>query len=87
MVTVTAENPGMWQKEMKVLEETYRGNEFRVDFPLHLESLEEVVDDIEDGKKRRAELIDVTLRGFSRDDIESFRKELLSALAPTEKTN
>lgn len=48
VVTVIAENPGMWQKEMKELEETHRGKEFRVDFPLYLESLDNVVDDIEE---------------------------------------
>jgi len=48
VVTITAENPGMWQKEMPVLEETYTGREFRVDFPLYLESLERIVEDIEE---------------------------------------
>jgi len=48
VVTIIAENPGMWQKEMKELEETHRGKEFRVDFPLYLESLDNVVDDIEE---------------------------------------
>ena len=48
VVTITAENPGMWQKGMPMLEETYTGREFRVDFPLYLGSLERVVDNIED---------------------------------------
>ena len=48
VVTITAENPGMWQYEMKQLEKTCRGKEFRVDFPLHLDSLDHVVDKIED---------------------------------------
>ena len=48
VVTITAENPGMWQKEMPVLEETYTGREFRVDFPLYLGSLERIVEDIKE---------------------------------------
>ena len=48
VVTIIAENPGMWQKEMKQLEETHRGKDFRVDFPLYLKSLDNVVDDIEE---------------------------------------
>lgn len=49
-VTAIAENPGMWQKEITILEETHEGREFRVDFPLLplLDSLERVVDDIEE---------------------------------------
>jgi len=47
-VTIIAENPGMWQKEMKELEETHGGKEFRVDFPLSLSRLDSVVDDIEE---------------------------------------
>jgi len=50
VVTAIAANPGMWQKEITILEETYEGREFRVDFPLLLllDSLERVVDDIEE---------------------------------------
>jgi len=48
VVTITAENPGMWQKEVRRWEESHRGKEFRVAFPLPLESLDKVVDDIED---------------------------------------
>ena len=48
VVTITAENPGMWRKEMKQLEENHRGREFRVDFPLFLGSLDKLVDDIEE---------------------------------------
>jgi len=49
VVTAIAENPGMWQKEITILEETHEGREFRVDFSLLLllNSLERVVDDIE----------------------------------------
>ena len=49
-VTAIAENPGMWQKEITILEETHEGRELRVDFPLLplLDSLERVVDDIEE---------------------------------------
>ena len=47
-VSIIAESPGMWQKEVPILEETHEGQEFRVDFPLDLESLESVVDDIDD---------------------------------------
>lgn len=48
VVTLTAENPGMWQKEVGRWEESHRGKEFRVAFPLRLESLEDMVDDIEE---------------------------------------
>jgi hypothetical protein len=50
VVTAIAENPGMWQKEISISEETHKGREFRVDFlllPL-IDSLERVVDDIEE---------------------------------------
>jgi hypothetical protein len=47
VVSAIAENPGMWQKEIPILEETHGGQEFKVDFPLDIESLESVVDDIE----------------------------------------
>jgi hypothetical protein len=48
VVTTIAENPDMWQKEITILEQTHEGREFRVDFPLDLEYLERVVDDIEE---------------------------------------
>lgn len=48
VVTITARSPGMWQYEMKQLEKTFKGKNFRVDFPLHLDSLDHVVDQIED---------------------------------------
>ena len=48
VVSIIAENPGMWQKEITILEETHEGREFKVDFPLHLRSLESAVDDIEE---------------------------------------
>jgi hypothetical protein len=49
-VTAVAENPGVWQKEITILEETRKGREFRVDFSLLplLDSLETIVDDIEE---------------------------------------
>jgi hypothetical protein len=46
VVSAIAENPGVWQKEVPILEETHGGQEFEVDFPLELESLESVVEDI-----------------------------------------
>jgi hypothetical protein len=50
VVTIIAENPGMWQKEITILEETHEGREFRVDFSLLplLDSLEKVVEEIEE---------------------------------------
>jgi len=48
VVTIIAENPGMWQKEMKQVEESHRGKEFREAFTLRLNSLDKVVDDIEE---------------------------------------
>jgi len=47
VVSAIAENPGMWQKEIIILEKTPGGQQVSVDFPLDLESLESVVDDIE----------------------------------------
>jgi threonine/homoserine/homoserine lactone efflux protein len=49
VVTAIAESPGMWQKEIPVLNGTRKGPELRVDFPLLplLDSLEKVADDIE----------------------------------------
>jgi hypothetical protein len=48
VVSIIAENPDMWQKEITILEKTYKGREFRVDFRLNLESLESAVDEIEE---------------------------------------
>jgi len=50
VVTTVAENPGLWQKEITILEETHEGGELRVDFPLLplLDSVERVMDDIEE---------------------------------------
>jgi hypothetical protein len=50
IVTVIAENPDMWQKEITILEKTYEGGDFRVAFPLFplLDSVKRVVDDIEE---------------------------------------
>jgi hypothetical protein len=48
VVSIIAENPGVWWKEMTQLEETYTGTEFNVDFPLNLNHLDGVVDGIEE---------------------------------------
>lgn len=50
VVTAIVEDPGMWQKEITILEEIHKKREFRVDFPLLplLDSLERVVEDIEE---------------------------------------
>jgi hypothetical protein len=50
VITAVAGNPGVWQKEITVLEETHEGDELRVDFPLLplLDSVQEVVDDIKE---------------------------------------
>ncbi len=47
VISAIAENPGKWQKEIIILEETQEGQEIEVNFPLDLEALESVVDDIE----------------------------------------
>jgi hypothetical protein len=48
VVSAIAENPDMWQKEIAILEETHGGQQVSVEFPLDLEYLESVVDEIED---------------------------------------
>jgi len=48
VVSIIAENPGLWQKKTTQLEETYAGTEFTVDFPLDLRHLDGIVDDIEE---------------------------------------
>jgi len=48
VVSAIAENPGMWQKEIAILAETNGGQQVSVEFPLDLEPLESVVDEIED---------------------------------------
>ena len=48
VVSAIAENPDMWQKEIAILEEIQGGQHASVKFPLDLQSLESVVDDIED---------------------------------------
>ena len=47
VVSIIAENPDVWQKEMTQLEETHEGTEFSVDFPLNLNHLDSIVNDIE----------------------------------------
>ena len=47
VVSIIAQNPGLWQKEMIQLEETRAGTEFAVNFPLNLNYLDGIVDDIE----------------------------------------
>jgi hypothetical protein len=47
VVSIIAENPGVWWKEMTQLEETHVGTEFKVEFPLNLSYLDKVVNDIE----------------------------------------
>ena len=46
-VSIIAEDPGLWRKEMTELEETHAGRKFTVDFPLNLSHLDSIVDDIE----------------------------------------
>ncbi|TFH34389.1 MAG: hypothetical protein E4G93_05415, partial [Dehalococcoidia bacterium] len=48
VVTIVAENPGLWHKEMWRWEETHTGEEFRVDFPFEIDTLEADVDEIEE---------------------------------------
>jgi hypothetical protein len=47
VVSIVAENPDVWQKQMTQLEELHEGTEFRVDFPLDLSGLDGIIDDIE----------------------------------------
>jgi len=47
VISVIAENPGVWQREVTRLERTRTGKEFRIGFPLDLSALEKVVADIE----------------------------------------
>jgi hypothetical protein len=48
VVSIIAANPGLWQKEIPQLEETRVGTEFAVNFPLNLNYLDGIVDDIEE---------------------------------------
>jgi hypothetical protein len=48
VVSIIAEDPGLWRKEMTQLEETHAGEKFTVDFPLGLSYLDRIVDDIEE---------------------------------------
>jgi hypothetical protein len=48
VLSIVAESPGLWQKEMIELEETHEGTVFTVDFPLNLVRLEGIADDIEE---------------------------------------
>jgi hypothetical protein len=47
VVSIIAEDPGVWQKETTQLEETYEGTEFAVNFTLDLSKLDSIFDDIE----------------------------------------
>jgi len=48
VISAIIENPDLWQKEVLILEETHGTRQVSVDFPLDIESLESVVDDIEE---------------------------------------
>ena len=48
VISAIVENPDMWQKEVPILEETHEGQQVSVEFPLDVEPLESVVDEIED---------------------------------------
>jgi len=48
VVSIIAENPGLWRKEITQLEEAHAGEKFTVDFPLSLGYLDRIVDDIEE---------------------------------------
>ena len=48
VVSIIAEDPGLWRKEMRQLEETHEGTKFTVDFPLNLGRLDGIVNDIEE---------------------------------------
>jgi hypothetical protein len=48
VVSIIAENPDVWQKEITQLEETHEGTEFTVDFLLSLGHLDRVVHDVEE---------------------------------------
>jgi len=58
VILAIVENPGMWQKEVPILEETHGGPQVSVDFPLDIEYLESVVDEIEQ---------EIGLRGYSQN--------------------
>jgi len=58
VVSAIVENPGMWQKKVPILEETHGGRQFIVDFPLDIEYLESVVDEIEQ---------EIGVRGYSQN--------------------
>jgi Family of unknown function (DUF5305) len=47
VLSVIAEDPGLWQKEMTQLEETRAGTEFAVNFTLDLSKVDSMFDDIE----------------------------------------
>lgn len=47
VVSIIAQNPDVWQKEMTQLEEAHEGRGFSVDLPLDLSNLDSIVDDIE----------------------------------------
>ncbi|MFO7995922.1 MAG: DUF5305 family protein [Dehalococcoidia bacterium] len=47
VVSVIAENPDIWQKELTLIEETHAGRAFSMDFPLALAQLESAVAEIE----------------------------------------
>jgi len=48
VVSIIAEDPGSWRKEMTQLEETHAGTKFTVDVPLNLSHLDSIVDAIEE---------------------------------------
>ena len=91
VVSIVAENPGVWQKEMLQLEETRIGKEFSVDFPLSLASLERVVAGIEaeigiSATQRnfiiRAEVTTIAETALNKTIEDEFIYELTAILTP-----
>ena len=58
---MTLENPGMWQKEIKLLKKTGH-RDFTVTFPIDLNKIEQLIDDIENEIKVWGTSTDVTIK-------------------------
>lgn len=66
VVSIAAEDPGLWQKELRRWQETHSAKEFRVDFPFDVDTLESAVEEIEDDiditRSQRDFVVEATVR-------------------------
>jgi hypothetical protein len=93
VVSIIAQNSGLWQKEVTLLEEIHDGAAFSVDFPFNLNYLDSIVNDIENeigvsGRERqfiiRAVVTTTAVTTLSHSIEDEFSYELPAILTAEE---